>query len=88
MCEKMGITVQCTAAESPWSNGVNERHNGLLGSMIEKLVEDGTSLEHAVCWATSAKNALTNVSGYRPNQLIYIKENLDRGPREDYPARG
>ena len=22
------------------------------------------------------------------NEDIYIKENLDRGPREDYPARG
>ena len=71
MCEKMGIRVDCTAAESPWSNGVNERHNGLLGSMIEKLIADGIKLEHAVCWATSAKNALVNVSGYSPNQLVF-----------------
>lgn len=71
MCEKMNIKVECTAAESPWSNGVNERHNGLLGTMIEKLLEEGTSLENAVCWAISAKNALVNVSGYSPNQLVF-----------------
>ena len=30
----------------------------------------------------------SHVHGARSMVYIYIKENLDRGPREDYPARG
>ena len=71
MCEKMNICVKTTAAESPWSNGVNERHNALLGAMVEKLLEEGHSLEDSACWATSAKNALADNKGYSPNQLLF-----------------
>ena len=70
-CEKFNITVTCTAAESPWSNGVNERHNGIIGQMVKKMLEDGHDLEKAVVWATSAKNSLSNVQGYSPNQLVF-----------------
>ena len=51
LCEKLNITVTATAAESPWSNGVNERHNGIIGEMVNKLMEDGHSLVQAVCWS-------------------------------------
>ena len=74
--EKFNISVTSTAAESPWSNGMNERHNGILGEMVEKLVADGHSLVNAVCWAVSAKNSLANVSGYSPSQLA-----LGRNPQ-------
>ena len=40
LCEKFNITVKATAAESPWSNGVVERHNDTLGDMIDKLIAD------------------------------------------------
>ena len=39
MGEKLNTTVKSTAAESPWSNGVNERHNGILGEMVVKTME-------------------------------------------------
>ena len=29
-----------TAGESPWSNGITERHNAILGNMISKLLLD------------------------------------------------
>ena len=35
--EQFVITVKTTAAESPWSNGMLERHNGILAKIIEKL---------------------------------------------------
>ena len=79
LCDALGICVYGTAAESPWSNGVNERHNGVLGTMIEKLMEKGHTLEDAMCWATSAKNALCNVEGYSPNQLVF-------GINPNYPS--
>ena len=31
MGEKLKTTVKSTAAESPWSYGVNEHHNGIIG---------------------------------------------------------
>ena len=72
MGEKLNTTVKSTAAESPWSNGVNERHNGIIGEMVTKTMEDsGCSLEVAVAWAISAKNSLANINGYSPNQLVF-----------------
>ena len=80
MGEKLNTKVTSTAAESPWSNGVNERHNGVLGEMIQKTLHDsGCSLQVAVAWAVSAKNSLSNVNGYSPNQLVF-------GRNPNYPC--
>ena len=37
MGEKLNTTITTTAAESPWSNGINERHNAILDDMIVKV---------------------------------------------------
>ena len=72
MAQNMNIVVQTTAAQSPWSNGLNERHNGILGEMVKKTVEDvNCSFEVALAWAVSAKNSLHSVNGYSPNQLVF-----------------
>ena len=72
MGEKLNSTITTTAAESPWSNGINERHNAISGDMIVKVKRDvGCSLDVAVTWAVSAKNSLANVYGYSPNQLVF-----------------
>ena len=76
MAEKLNTTVRTTAAESPWSNGINERHNAILENMVSKVMSDtGCSLDIAISWAVASKNALTNVYGYSPNQLVF-----DRNP--------
>ena len=77
--DKFSINIKSTAGYSPFSNGVNEKHNDLIGLMIEKLMSDGYSLENATCWAVSAKNALANVNGYSPNQLVF-------GKNPNYPS--
>ena len=70
--ELLNTRVLTTAAESPWSNGVTERHNALLADMVEKVMEDTKcSLEVAVAWSVAAKNALKNVHGFSPNQLVF-----------------
>ena len=80
MAEKFNITVLTTAAESPWSNGLCEKHNGIIGDMIHKTMNDGVhDLELAIHWCISAKNALHNVYGYSPNQLVF-------GRNPNYPA--
>ena len=74
MGEKLNTRITNTAAESPWSNGINERHNAILGSMVVKVMEDTKcKISDAVAWAVSAKNSLSNVYGYSPNQLVFGK---------------
>ena len=70
MCEAYNITIKTTAAESPWSNGMCERHNAVLEEMLLKtLAEKRCSLDMALHWVVHAKNSLANVHGFAPYQL-------------------
>ena len=72
MGAQLNINVKTTGAESPCSNGVLEKHNGIIGNMMEKVLSDaGCSLEVALTWCLSAKNALLNSYGYSSNQLVF-----------------
>ena len=52
MCDALGIEMLKTAAMSPWSNGLCERHNGILKESVMKTMEDtGCSIENAVAWS-------------------------------------
>lgn len=88
MGENLNVTILSTAAEAPWSNGINERHNGILGEMLNKLTaEKEVSIEIALAWAVSAKNALTNIYGYSPNQLLFgTNPNLPNILNSNLPA--
>ena len=70
MCESMNIRFMLTAAESPFSNGLVERHNLILSEMLDKTLEDhNTDFELALAWCVNAKNSLANVHGFSPFQL-------------------
>ena len=72
MCQNLNVFVMTTAAQSPWSNGVVERHNGILGEMVTKTMCDSKyPFETVLGWAVSAKNTLGSVHGYSPNQLVF-----------------
>ena len=72
LCEKLNIELKSTAAESAWSNGLVERHNGTLANMIDKILSDvDCDLEVALSCAIAAKNALNNVYGFSPNILVF-----------------
>ena len=72
MGEQFNINVKTTSAESPWSNGIAEKHNGVIGNMMEKVLSDvGCSLEVALVWCLRAKNILLNAYEYSPNQLVF-----------------
>ena len=59
-----------TAAQSPWSNGLVERHNATLAETLHKvLAEQKTDFETALAWTINAKNSLINVHGFSPSQL-------------------
>ena len=40
MCKAINITVKVTAAESPFSNGLVERHNFIIADMMDKTLEE------------------------------------------------
>ena len=72
LAEKFNITVKNTPAESPWSNGLNEKYNGIIKEMILKTKEEtGCSTPIATAWATNARNSLQNVNGFSPYTLVY-----------------
>ena len=72
IAELLDCKVITTAAFSPRSNGIVERHNAVTESMILKIVhETKCSVENALVWAVSAKNSLHNNLGYSPNQLVF-----------------
>ena len=70
--DTFNIRVLTTAAESPWSNGICERLNAVLSRSVEKIVADTQcDIDVALAWAVAARNALTNFTGYAPNQLVF-----------------
>ena len=74
ICGTFNINHRTTSAESPFSNGICERHNLLVAEMTEKIREDvGCSLNVALMWAVHAKNSLINIHGFSPYQLVLGK---------------
>ena len=72
MNEKLNVETATTAAESPFSNGMVERHNLILYEAMCKTVCDAKcEPKIALAWAVSAKNALQNNDGFCPNQLVF-----------------
>ena len=71
MCEALNVNYKTTAAESPWSNGLVERHNLVISEMLNKTMHDTTSdINLALAWCINAKNSLSNVHGLSPFQLL------------------
>ena len=67
LCHSMNVEVNTTAANSGFSNGTVERHNAIIGEVIQKLLDDpelDCSRDLAVSWACAAKNSLLNNSGF------------------------
>ena len=68
MAQNLNNVVYTTAAESLWSNELNELHIGILGEMVKKTIEDtNCSCEVSLALVISAQNTLHSVHGYSPN---------------------
>ena len=76
LCMTLNIIDAKTAAHSPFSNGIVEKHNAVLGETIKRLLDDAElkcTPRLAVSWGVSAKNSLLNHNGFTPNQLVQGK---------------
>ena len=74
MCEQLEITIKTTAGYAPYSNGVCERHNGIIAESYDKLIDElHCEPAIALAWATNAKNSLENTFGYSPYMMILGK---------------
>ena len=63
-----------SAAESPFSNGMVERHHRIIAEMMVKTREDvRCTWEVSLAWPVSAKNSLQMSGGYSPYQLVLGK---------------
>ena len=72
LCESLNVSVKTTGAESPWSNGLVERHNLVISEMLDKVLEDSQcDFDIALSWCVNAKNSLQNVHGFSPFQLAF-----------------
>ena len=72
--EKFNIEPKTTAAESPFSNGTNERHHMIIVEAMSKTVEEtNCDPRLALAWAVSSHNSLCNHlgSGISTNQLVF-----------------
>ena len=73
--DHFGIKLMCTAAESPWSNGVCERMNYLLGISVQRIMTQMKVNVHiTLSWAVTARDSLHNHNGFSPNQLVFGKD--------------
>ena len=72
IAESMNITVKVTTAESPFSNGLAERHNFIIADMMDKVKEESQHLGMylTLAWCPNAKNSIANVHGFSPFQLV------------------
>ena len=76
LCEAMNIDFKLTSAELPWSNCLVERHNLILGDILNRILEESANnIDIAVAWTINAENSLTYVHGFSPYQLA-----IDQNP--------
>ena len=71
LCEQYEIKAKVSPVEAPYSNGICERHNGIIDEMCRKtLQKTRCSLKTALMWSINAKNSLLNIYGFSPQQLV------------------
>ena len=76
--ENSGILQHVIHPESPWENGLAERHGGWLKDRIDREIQSGRTLIHnfndldeMLSSLTSSKNNWLNRGGFTPSQLVF-----------------
>lgn len=72
MWQKTLTEVKTTAAYSPWSNGLLERHNQMLTEIIIKVrASNGCDWSTIMDCDLMAKNSIQNVNSYSSHELFF-----------------
>ena len=73
MAENLNITVKTPPAnDSPFSNGLVERHNAVLTETLLRVRDEyKLDWETSLGWGINAKNVLQSVHGFSPFQLVF-----------------
>ena len=72
--KNLNIRINTVPVESPWSNGLVERHDTIIAQGVRKTKEYiNFGLDIALTWCLSAKISLQNVHSFSPNQLLFLK---------------
>ena len=73
LLENLGIEFNATAAESSFSNGINERHHAVIKTILNKIRHDYplADINVLVSYAIFAKNCLVDNRGFTPHQRVY-----------------
>ena len=76
LMEDLAIPTDVTSAHAPWQLGIGERHGGILGSMVQAIVDEHgcegfSALQEAVAAACMAKNATLTRDGDTPHQRVF-----------------
>ncbi len=82
------IILLTTGANSPWMNGTIEKGHHTTDGVVVATKRDfpNMSLEVAVAWAVTAVNAMSNVRGFSPHQLVFGRQSRLPNIIEDPPA--
>merc|ERR1712082_345324 len=85
---KAGFQVAYGPANSPWSNGTNERNHASADLIVKKILEEDRSigLNSAVAMASWTHNSNVNHLGYSPLQLVTGKSVTIPGVTFENPA--
>ena len=88
MAANFNIEIKTTAAYSPFSNGILERHNKTLTEILLKVKYDtDCDWNSALSWALMAKNAMVSNLGFSPYQLVFGRNpNLPNVLQDKPPA--
>ena len=73
LMEHLGIEFKATAAESSFSNGINERHHAIIKNILNKIRSDhnDTPVDIILSYAVFAKNCLVDNLGFSPHQRVF-----------------
>ena len=68
----MNVDIRMTSADSPWQNGVVERHHATADGIVEKLMfeDPHINIQEAINKASFSKNTDPNHTGFSPMQLM------------------
>ena len=74
--EQLSIPSEVTAAHAGWQLAAGERHGGLLGDMLDAVVQEHSlqgykGLKEGLAATVAAKNGTLTKDGYTPNQRVF-----------------